>query len=334
MATDPQGNWVAAAWTVSGAARAAIRPAGGSWSAPQSASTGTDAAGLDVAPDGQGNAVAAWTRFEPGLTGNRLVHAAGYDAAGPQLRNLAVPAEGAAGSPLSFSVSPIDVWSPVVSTRWDFGDGTSADSPSASHAYAAPGSYEARVTSVDSLGNSSSVNRPVQIASGASGVGAGGASGGAAPTGAAKPCANKLAVKVAGRRARRRTARLSGTPAGDALFGARSNDLLRGLGGDDCLYGRAGNDRLSGDSGNDRLSGGAGADRLTGNSGRDRLTAGPGNDRLRGGTGEDAFIGGSGADRIDAADGQAETVSCGPGRDRVRADRADRLRGCERKELR
>ena len=38
---------------------------------------------------------------------------------------------------------------------------------------------------------------------------------------------------------------------------------------------------------------------------------------------------GTGNDRIDSLDGAHETVRCGAGRDRVLADRGDRLIGCE-----
>jgi hypothetical protein len=51
---------------------------------------------------------------------------------------------------------------------------------------------------------------------------------------------------------------------------------------------------------------------------------------LEGGTEADLLDGGSGNDRIDAADRVREVVRCGPGRDAVRADLADRLVGCER----
>src|SRR3954447_21843585 len=50
---------------------------------------------------------------------------------------------------------------------------------------------------------------------------------------------------------------------------------------------------------------------------------------LTGGSGKDRIDGGPGADAIDVADGAAETVHCGRGRDRVTADKADRLIGCE-----
>lgn len=114
---------------------------------------------------------------------------------------------------------------------------------------------------------------------------------------------------------------LIGTPAPDRLFGDPGRDLIRGLGGADLLRGGAGDDRLYGGSGTDDLDGGAG---------RDHLDGGPGDDRLRGGSGRDRLVAGSGADTIDVRDRAADVVACGPGRDRVTADRGDRLTGCER----
>jgi len=105
------------------------------------------------------------------------IQAAGYDAAGPQLRGLSVPGAARAGSPGSFSVAPLDVWSQAASTSWTFGDGASASGESVSHTYAAPGSYPVTVTSTDSLGNSSTENRTVTVAP----LDAGGGSGGSEP---------------------------------------------------------------------------------------------------------------------------------------------------------
>ena len=151
---------------------------------------------------------------------------------------------------------------------------------------------------------------------------------------------------------------LRGTSAGDLLSGGGGHDSIAGLLGNDCLNGQGGNDRLSGGGGNDRLnggtgkdagSGGAGSDRLTGGSGNDRLNGAAGNDSITGGTGDDRLSGGAGRDsitggrgrdsinagpgndRVNSVDGRAETVDCGKGRDVVRADRRDRLKGCERK---
>jgi Ca2+-binding RTX toxin-like protein len=76
--------------------------------------------------------------------------------------------------------------------------------------------------------------------------------------------------------------------------------------------GRAGDDVLRGRSGDDRLRGGRGADLLDGGPGLDLADAGAGDDVVR------------------ARDGRPDRVVCGPGRDRVVADRTDRLApGCE-----
>ncbi len=94
----------------------------------------------------------------------------------------------------------------------------------------------------------------------------------------------------------KRKDRLNGTAASETVIGRRGKDRLRGRGGDDCIRGGRGGDRISGGKGKDKVSGGAGND------------------------------------RINSRDGVREKVLCGKGkRDRVRADRKDRLRGCERR---
>lgn len=132
---------------------------------------------------------------------------------------------------------------------------------------------------------------------------------------------------------------LRGSADGDRLEGRRGADVLDGLGANDCLTGGLGGDRLNGwlgddellaGPGDDSLAGGAGNDQLASGGGADRLSGGDGDDVLRGGSGRDSFSSGAGRDRIEAADGTAERVLCGPGRDTVTADRADRLYGCER----
>ena len=115
--------------------------------------------------------------------------------------------------------------------------------------------------------------------------------------------------------------RLTGDARGELIRGLAGADRLRGGGGEDCVRGDADRDAVFGDDGNDTLLGGAG---------RDRLYGGPGDDALVGGGAVDLLDGGAGADILDAADGRAERVRCGSGRDRVRADRVDRLSGCER----
>jgi Ca2+-binding RTX toxin-like protein len=139
--------------------------------------------------------------------------------------------------------------------------------------------------------------------------------------------------------------RLDGTDLGDNLFGLQGNDILNGRPGDDCLFGGFGSDHLSGSqgddrilgddssrgiAGNDRISGNAGSDLLVGGPGKDRLSGGVGDDRLTGGRGQNLLRGGWGNDRLNGMNGRFDRLNCGPGRDTVRADRMDRVRGCER----
>jgi hypothetical protein len=133
---------------------------------------------------------------------------------------------------------------------------------------------------------------------------------------------------------------LTGTDKADTIFGLGGNDVLLGLAGndvldggngDDDLSGGPGKDRLKGQKGNDSLTGGAGDDVLIGGPGKDKLSGGKGNDTLVGNGGKDALAGGPGNDTINSRDGVSELVKCGPGRDRVKADKTDRLSSCETK---
>jgi hypothetical protein len=140
--------------------QAASRPRGIWFPAVDLSVAGQSALRPQVAVDGQGNAVAAWQRSNGT---NTIVQAAGFDLAGPQLRALQVPGGGTAGSPLGFSVQPLDVWSPVASTSWTFGDGGGAEGASVSHTYAAPGTYNVHLTSTDSLGNPDTATAQIKV---------------------------------------------------------------------------------------------------------------------------------------------------------------------------
>jgi hypothetical protein len=78
------------------------------------------------------------------------------------------------------------------------------------------------------------------------------------------------------------------------------------------------------------VNGNAKANRLTGTARAERIDGKGGNDRIDGRGGKDTLIGGTGNDTIMAADGIAETVSCGPGRDTAVVDRSDKVSGCEK----
>jgi len=86
---------------------------------------------------------------------------------------------------------------------------------------------------------------------------------------------------------------------------------------------------LEGGPGKDRLTGGRFGDFLDGGAGNDRVVGGAGPDVIKGGRGRDLLSGGRGPDRINSRDSARDRVRCGAGRDRVKADRKDRLRGCE-----
>ena len=160
---------------------------------------------------------------------------------------------------------------------------------------------------------------------------------------------------------------LKGTTAGDRMFGFGGDDRVEGFADDDCLEGGTGADRLLGAAGADRLIGGRHRDRMLGGNDRDRLFGGSSGDRVKGGYGADLVAGGSGNDRLDggpetdrvygerghdriragggrnildggsgndnifARNHRRDVIRCGSGRDRVSADRTDRVQvSCER----
>lgn len=85
------------------------------------------------------------------------------DAGGPLLDRLAVPASGTIGVPISFAVTPVDAWSAILVTNWNFGDGTAATDESVSHVYTAPGAYTVVTSSSDVLGHVTSQSSTIVI---------------------------------------------------------------------------------------------------------------------------------------------------------------------------
>jgi len=132
---------------------------------------------------------------------------------------------------------------------------------------------------------------------------------------------------------------LAGGNAPDTLLGGPGRDSLDGRGGDDLLRGEEGDDTLIDLAGDDVLRGGLGDDTLGGNPGDDKLFGGPGNDVLLDDSGEDHFSGGAGNDVISVPGFgpgppslplESDTISCGPGQDRVVAHKVDDVAGdCE-----
>jgi hypothetical protein len=163
LALSPGGQAVAA-WVTGTLTehiiRTSVRPAGAPWGPPTDLTKPTESVDNPiVAADAHGNAVVVWGAggFEANIV------AAGLDGAGPELRSLSIPSTGATKASLSFAVDAVDVWSGV-STRWSFGDGSTADGPNAGHAYATPGLYSVGLTATDSLGNAVSGSGATTVA--------------------------------------------------------------------------------------------------------------------------------------------------------------------------
>jgi Ca2+-binding RTX toxin-like protein len=124
-------------------------------------------------------------------------------------------------------------------------------------------------------------------------------------------------------------------PGPTRIYGLGGADAIQ-TGGDDRAYGGPGNDNLSGSGvmlggkDDDRIAADSPA-RIGGEDGDDAITGSDGPDRIDGGPGADSISAHRGADRIQVRDGERDVVRCGPGRDRVIADKKDSVaRDCER----
>ena len=104
------------------------------------------------------------------------------------------------------------------------------------------------------------------------------------------------------------------------------------------IAGLGGNDVLKGGDSPDTIDGGAGDDDLNGGNGNDTIAGGPGRDQIVG----DATAGGCyvigylgtcktpwGNDTINAVDGEADNIDCGPGTDVANVDAIDVVANCE-----
>ena len=107
---------------------------------------------------------------------------------------------------------------------------------------------------------------------------------------------------------------LYGTPRADTVYGLSGSDLIKGFGGADVL--RGGDEPGLGD----KMRGGSGADLVNGQGGDDLIEGGPGRDTLSTG---------AGSDRVDARDGERDSITCQGSNDAVYYDRGlDVVEGC------
>jgi Ca2+-binding RTX toxin-like protein len=94
----------------------------------------------------------------------------------------------------------------------------------------------------------------------------------------------------------------NGGEGNDHIFNEGGNDTLSGDGGNDVIYASGGSDVINGGEGSDNLNGGGGNDTIDGGAGDDKVHGGAGNDDIRGGTGRDSLQGGADDDTIDGGE--------------------------------
>lgn len=135
----------------------AVTRSGGAWS-PTKNLTGTLEEGtqLQLAAAPNGDTTVVWHS-------GGSVSSAVLDASGPRLDGLSVPATGQVGSPVDFSVTPRDLWSPLGGTTWDFGDGGTAVGTGVSHTFPTVGVHTVTVSASDVRGNVTEQTRQIEI---------------------------------------------------------------------------------------------------------------------------------------------------------------------------
>ena len=70
------------------------------------------------------------------------------------MRTFRLAGRAVAGHPATYDATAVDAWSPVATYSWTFGDGATATSATATHAFAEPGKYTVRFRVTDAVGNS------------------------------------------------------------------------------------------------------------------------------------------------------------------------------------
>lgn len=152
IAEDPVGDTlVSYGNALSYSAFAILRLAGGRFGEPQEVSpTGqtvspngeSDEQGLNAAVDDNGDGAVGYTI----QGGEDLPEVSLFDAGGPTLKNVSIPATATAETPVSFSVTPVDQVDPTPGVSWAFGDASTASGDTVTHTFANPGTYSVSVT--------------------------------------------------------------------------------------------------------------------------------------------------------------------------------------------
>jgi len=122
---------------------------------------------------------------------------------------------------------------------------------------------------------------------------------------------------------------LDGGDGPDLLVGTLGGDVIIGGSGADTIRAGDGENVTEAQWGDDDVRAGSGPDLVDAGDGNDMIRTGAGSDRIFPGLGNDTVDAGRGADYVYANDGQRDVIDCGPGDDRVRADKIDVLHHCE-----
>ncbi len=110
-----------------------------------------------------GNAVAAWAADDgAGAVADRIFFSQ-RDATPPRFATVAVPATARPATPVALAASATDDLSGAT-IGWDFGDGSTAQGPSVTHAYGAPGTYTVTATATDGAGNAATRAATIAVA--------------------------------------------------------------------------------------------------------------------------------------------------------------------------
>jgi PKD repeat protein len=160
IAEDPAGDTlVSYGNALSYSAFAIVRPAAGRFGEPQEVSPAgpavspngeSDEQGLNAAMDSNGDGAVGYT-----IQGSEdLPEVSLLDAGGPTLKNVSIPATATAGTPVSFSVAPVDQVDPTPGVSWSFGDASTASGDTVTHTFADPGTYSVSVTAEAAPGDS------------------------------------------------------------------------------------------------------------------------------------------------------------------------------------
>ncbi len=138
---------------------AIVRPAGGRFGEPQEVSPAgqtvspngeSDEQGLNAAMDSNGDGAVGYT-----IQGSEdLPEVSLLDAGGPTLKSVSIPATATVGTPVSFSVAPVDQVDPTPGVSWSFGDASIASGETVTHTFANPGTYSVSVTATVAPGDS------------------------------------------------------------------------------------------------------------------------------------------------------------------------------------